>query len=199
MLACLEPDCRQPRASRTHHTPRLSIPARASSPLPKVLCCPGAESSAAFWKKLPSVAMAQGDVFHPAFLSPPLCRGRLREQMRQNGETMRKSLAFVASWMNQELADRRRPRQPSKKFRRLGRLGFLIDAWAPIHPLAGAHPSVTVPDAAAAWSVIRIRSVVVRRRVVRPCRDCAPNDSTAYNRADHRSGTPPTPPRFCFT
>jgi hypothetical protein len=66
------------------------------------------KSSAAFWKKLTSVAMAQGDVFHPAFLSPPLCRGRLREQKRQNGETMRKSLAFVASWMNQELADRRR-------------------------------------------------------------------------------------------
>jgi hypothetical protein len=88
-------------------------------------------------------------------------------------------------------------RAPSKKFRRPVCPVF----WTPgflIHSLAGAHPIVTVPDATAAWSVIRVRSVVVGRWVVRPCRDCAPDDSAAHESANHRSGTPPAPPRFCF-
>ena len=104
------------------------------------------------------------------------------------------SFIRASLWLRQESAwraMRARAASATKNLRR--REARLVS-----HSLAGGHPSVTVPDATAAWSVIRVRSVVVGRRVVRPCRDCASDDSTAHERADHRSWTPPAPPRFCF-
>jgi hypothetical protein len=62
--------------------------------------------------------------------------------------------------------------------------------------LASWHPGVAVPHAAAGRSVIGIWSVsvVAIRVIIRPRRDCAPDDSTGNDSANHSSGTPTPAP-----
>jgi len=66
--------------------------------------------------------------------------------------------------------------------------------------LASRHPGVAVPHAAAGRSVIRMWSVsvVAIRVIIRPRRDCASDDSTGNDSANHSSGTPTpaAPPGF---
>src|SRR6516165_3902260 len=56
--------------------------------------------------------------------------------------------------------------------------------------VTATHPGVTVPHGWTARVSVGIWSVVAIRVIIRPRRDCASDDSTGNDSANHSSGTP---------